>query len=131
MSCIDHLVLALGNMARRAFPSVVKKDRDNRTRIVEIPVSFTTLVDTTFNQIRQYGRSHAAVTIHLLDGIKRIIPFTRLAEQRAALLRQAAMINRGCLEGLPEPEDQQEVHARYLEIYGILEEKFGLAGGLE
>ncbi len=128
MSCIDHLVLALCDLAQRAFPAPGRGDQDNRIRIIDTPPSFSRILDLAFNQIRQYGRSHIAVTLHLLEGIKRIIPFVRIAEQRDALLRQAAMIDHSNQSSLPEVEDRQEVHDKYLEIFQVLEEKFGLTG---
>ncbi|HKL27339.1 MAG TPA: DUF2254 domain-containing protein [Desulfuromonadales bacterium] len=128
ISCVDHLVLALCDLAQRVFPESGLKDRDNRIRIVMTPPSYQRIVGLAYNQLRQYGRSHAAVTIHLLEGIKRIMPFTRLQEQRDALLYQAGMIDRGTRSGLPEVEDRKEAHKRYLEIFQTLEEHFGITG---
>lgn len=128
LSCIDHLVLALCDLAQRAFPSPGHSDQDNRIRIIDTPPSFRRILDLAFNQIRQYGRSHIVVTLHLLEGIKRIIPFTRFAEQRDALLRQAAMIDHSNQSSQPEEEDRNEVHSKYLEIFQVLEENFGLTG---
>jgi len=128
MSCIDYLVLALCDLAQRTFPASGRRDKHGRVRIIDEPPSFRRLVDLSFDQIRQYGRTHMAVTLHLLGGIRRIIPFTRLTGHRDALLRQAAMIEHGSQTGLPGVEDRQEVHARYLEIYRDLQEQFGLTG---
>jgi uncharacterized membrane protein len=115
MTCIDHLVLALCDLAQRAFPAPGRGDQDNRIRIIDTPPSFHRILDLAFNPIRQYGRSHIAVTLHLMEGIKLIIPFTRFAEQRDALLRQAAMIDYSNQSSLPVEQDRQEVHTKYLE----------------
>jgi uncharacterized membrane protein len=129
ISCINHLGGALCDLAQRAFPPVLKKDDDNRVRIVAYPVAFDQIVDASFNQIRQYGRTHAAVSIRLLENIQVILPFTRYPDQREALLRQAAMIERGSHEGLPEESDRRDVHERYLAIFQTMERCFGLTGG--
>jgi uncharacterized membrane protein len=129
ISCINHLGAALSDLAQRVFPSVLKKDRENRVRVITYPTTFERIVDVAFNQIRQYGRSHAAVSIRLLENIGVILPFTRHAAQREALLRQAALIERGSHEGLPEEADRRDVHERYLAIFQTLEECFGLTGG--
>jgi len=128
MSCIDHLVLALCDLAQRAFPSPGRKDQDNKVRIIDTPPSFWRIVDLAFDQIRQYGRSHTAVILHLLEGIKLIMPFTRNTQQRDALLRQAAIIEQSSQSALSATEDRELVHASYLEIYERLEESFGLTG---
>jgi len=129
ISCIDHLGAALGNLSRRSFPPALHRDQTDTLRLITDPTSFEGIVDAAFNLIRQYGRSHAAVTIRLLENIREIIPFTRRPEQRDALLRQAAMIERGCHEGLPEEIDRQALHDRYLAIFRALEKSFGLTGG--
>jgi uncharacterized membrane protein len=129
ISCLDHLGAALCDLAQRVFPSVLKKDRENRVRVITHPTTFERVVDVAFSQIRQYGRSHAAVTIGLLENIRVILPFTRYAQQREALLRQATLIERGSHEGLPEEADRRDVHEKYLAIFQTLEERFGLTGG--
>ena len=47
------------------------------------PVTFERLVDRAFNQIRQYARSDAAVTIHLLEAIATIATYTSSPKHRA------------------------------------------------
>lgn len=129
ISCINHLGVALCELATRVFPPILKKDQDNRLRIIAYPTSFDRLVDAAFNQIRQYARTHAAVTIRLLENIQVILPFTRFPEQREALLRQATMIEQGSHDGLPEEADRRDVHDRYLSLFKTVEECFGLTGG--
>ncbi len=129
ISCINHLGVFLCDLAQRISPPVLKKDGENRLRIIAYPTTFDRIVDAAFNQIRQYGRTHAAVTIRLLENIRVIISFTSLPEQREALLRQAAMIERGSHEGLPEESDRRGVHERYLAIFQTVEKCFGLTGG--
>jgi uncharacterized membrane protein len=129
ISCINHLGVSLCDLAQRALPPVLKKDDENRVRIVAYPTTFERIVDAAFNQIRQYGRTHAAVSIRLLENIQVILPFTRYPDQREALLRQAAMIERGSHEGLSEESDRRDVHERYLAIFQTVERCFGLTGG--
>jgi len=129
ISCINHLGIALSDLAQRVFPPILKRGRNNGIRLIAYPITFGQLVDAAFNQIRQYGRHHTAVTIRLLENIRVILPFTRYPEQRDALLRQAAMIERGCHEGLTEEADRRDVHERYLAIFRTMEEHFGLTGG--
>lgn len=129
ITCINHLGVSLCDLAQRAFPPTLKKDDKNRVRIVAYPATFDQIVDAAFNQIRQYGRTHAAVSIRLLENIQVILPFTRYPDQREALLRQAAMIERGSHEGLPEESDRRDVHERYLAIFQTMEKCFGMTGG--
>lgn len=129
ISCINHLGVALCDLAPRVFPPVLEKDGDNQARIVAYPTTFDRIVDAAFNQIRQYGRTHAAVSIRLLETIQVILPFTHYPAQREALLRQAAMIERGSQESLPEEFDRRDVHERYLAVFQTVEKCFGMTGG--
>jgi uncharacterized membrane protein len=129
ISCINHLGVSLCDLAQRAFPPVLKKDDENRVRIVAYPATFDRIVAAAFNQIRQYGRTHAGVSIRLLETIRVILPFTCYPDQREALLHQATMIERGSHEGLPEESDRRDVHERYLAIFQTMEKYFGLTGG--
>jgi len=63
--------------------------------MVAHPVTFAGMTDATFNQIRQYGRGSAAVTIRLLEAIAGVAAHISREEDRAALLQQARMIQRG------------------------------------
>lgn len=120
ISCIDRLGAALARLSERRFPSPYRYDDEGNLRVIVEPVRFRGIVDTAFNQIRQYGQSSAAVTIRLLEAIAIIAGRTSDGERRAALLRQADMIWRGSQASLPEPEDRADVEARrYRQVAGI------------
>ena len=79
-------------------------------------------MDAAFNQIRQYARSSAAVTIRLLETITVIAGAVRRPEDRAALRRHADMIARGARDGLPEDEDRRVVEEAYQAVFRALRE---------
>jgi uncharacterized membrane protein len=80
------------------------------------------IVDAAFDQVRQYARSSAAVTIRLLETIATVAKFAHRAEDRAALQSHAQMINRGASEGLSESEDRRVVEERYQAASQLLSE---------
>lgn len=121
IACVDHLGSALCRLAARDMPSPYCYDRQNQLRLIKRVDTFREVVDAAFNQIRQYGRSSAAVTIRLLDTIAVIAGFMHRPEDRATLLRHAEMIARGAREGLPEGEDRRAVEERWQavsQLYG-------------
>ncbi|NJO51038.1 MAG: DUF2254 domain-containing protein [Leptolyngbyaceae cyanobacterium RM2_2_4] len=118
--CIDRLTVALCHLATVEFPSAYRYDDDHNLRIITNPVKFTGLIDSAFNQIRQYGRSDSAVTIRLIEAIAAIASHTDSPPSRKALLRQATMIERGSHDGLPEEQDRQEVREQYLSALRVL-----------
>jgi uncharacterized membrane protein len=113
MACIDRLGAALSHLAERRIPSAYRYDDDNQLRLIADSITFAGLADTAFNQIRQYGRSSAAVTIRLLETIAVIAARTTHEDERAALLRHALMITRGGMEALPEERDREDIEERY------------------
>ncbi len=113
MTCIDRLGAALCRLTGREIPSPYRYDSENKLRVVADAVTFAGVADAAFDQIRQYGRSSASVTIRLLEMIAVIAEWVQRKEDRAALRRQALMIQRGSETALPEEQDRKEVEQRY------------------
>jgi uncharacterized membrane protein len=114
ISCIDRLAAALCLLAQRSIPSPYRHDENDILRVIARVVTFAGVVDSAFNQIRQYGRSSAAVTIRLLEAITRIAECTRRPSDREALLSQARMIDRGSQGALLEERDRHDVWIRFV-----------------
>jgi len=119
--CIDRLGAALCRLSERTFPSPRRYDAARHLRVIARPVSWASILDMAFNEIRQYGRSSVGVTLRLLETIARIAERVTGTDERAALLRQAMMIERGSHAGLPEEQDRQAVSAQYEHVLRTLE----------
>jgi len=104
------------------MPSPYRHDTQGRLRVITPVFTFPDVADAAFNQIRQYGRSSAAVTIRLLETIAEVAGSAHRPEDRAALLRHAKMIARGARGGLLEDEDRQEVEKRFQSANQLLRE---------
>lgn len=111
--CIDRLGAGLSRLAQKDFPSPYRYDLQGNLRVIAEGTTFETLVDSAFNQIRQYARSDTAVTIRLLEAIATISAYTSNPKQRDVLRRHAEMIQRGSCEGLAEELDRQAVEQQY------------------
>ena len=86
-------------------------------------MTFASVTDAAFNQIRQYGRKSAAATIRLLERIAAVAAHTYREAGRAALLRHAVMIEQASREGLPQEQDRQDVQARFQAVVRALEQR--------
>ena len=128
MMCVDRLGAALWRLAGREFPSPYRYDEQGQLRVIAKPVTWAGITDKAFNEIRQYGRTSAAVTIRLLDTIALVAERVADDEGRAALLRQAMMIERGSHDGLAEEQDRADVRERYNAVLQALEVGTGRAG---
>jgi uncharacterized membrane protein len=123
ITCIDRLGAALCHLARRQIPSPYRYDESAKLRVIAIPVTFTGVTDAAFNQIRQAGRTNAAVSIRLLETIGVIAARARREADLATLQSHAEMIWRGSQDALPEPRDQQDVEARYQDVQRVFIKK--------
>jgi uncharacterized membrane protein len=114
--CIDRLSAGLSRLAQRNFPSPYRYDDNKNLRVIAERVTFAGLVDTAFNQIRQYGKSDVAVTIRLLEAIATVARYTSTQKEREILLRHAEMIKRDSQQAISEEMDKKDIEERYLTI---------------
>ncbi|MCU0524078.1 MAG: DUF2254 domain-containing protein [Elainella sp. Prado103] len=112
--CIDQLSASLSHLAQREIPSCYRYDEKDCLRVIAKPLTFPDILDTAFNQIRQYGKSSVGVMMRLLEAITVIAHFTHDPTDRTALLRHAEMIHRDSQENITEKLDQQDIQERYL-----------------
>jgi uncharacterized membrane protein len=122
IACVDRLGSALCRLAVRDMPSPYRHDREDKLRVIVHAATLPDISDAAFNEIRQYGRTSAAITIRLLETIAVIAGFTSRPEDRAALLRHAGMIARGARVGLPEEDDRRSVDERYQAVCQLCKE---------
>ncbi len=120
ITCTDWLGTSLCQLANRKMPSSHRFDEQSRLRVICKPFVFEKMVDAAFNMIRQNSQSVAAVSIHLLETIATVAAQTHRKEDRAALLRHAAMVVRGCKEKLSADDDREDLEKRYEAAFEIL-----------
>ncbi len=113
LACIDWLSDGLGKIADRWRPATVHRDASGRVRVIAVTVGFERLLERAHDKIRQASRGMPAVMIRQLDGLAKIVVYTRSPKQRELVLAQADMIMRSCDESVPEPSDRADVRRRY------------------
>ncbi|MBW3538810.1 MAG: DUF2254 domain-containing protein [Planctomycetes bacterium] len=113
MACADRLGASLSRLAQRRIPSPFRHDADHQLRVIARPYTFESVLNAAFDQIRQYGRSSASVTIRLLESLIVIASVARRPDDCAAIRRQAEMLRDGAEQALPEPRDRQDVGQRF------------------
>lgn len=123
INCIDRLSLALSELAERILPGELRYDKDNNLRVIAKNLTFSDLLDASFNQIRQYGRDSASVTIRLMECLLIIANHIHREEDKDAIICQAEMIRRGSIDGLPEENDRHDLDMRYHNLCEVLGKK--------
>ncbi|MBW4623112.1 MAG: DUF2254 domain-containing protein [Cyanosarcina radialis HA8281-LM2] len=123
IECIDRLSAGLSHLALREIPSPYRYDDRGQLRVIAEPFTFAGLTDAAFNQIRQYGKTHVAVIIRLLEAIATIVTYTRNRQDRAALLRHAEMIQQDSCQSELQVRDKKDIERRYQVVLQVLQNK--------
>jgi uncharacterized membrane protein len=119
VACTDRLGAALSRLAGRNVPEAHRYDEHGDLRVIAEPLPFAKIVDSAFDQIRQYGASSVLVSARLLEIIALILDCAPGTELREALIRQAEMIERGSRKGLVEERDRAAITMRYQDVLRV------------
>ncbi|MBW3591787.1 MAG: DUF2254 domain-containing protein [Actinobacteria bacterium] len=111
--CVDRLGSALRRLSQREIPSGRRLDEQGRLRVLSEQVTFSEVLDTALSGIRESARSHAAITVRLLETIESVARTATREEDLGALRRHAAMVVRSGRQGLGEPYDVKAVEESY------------------
>jgi len=120
ISCLDQLGAALVRLAQAAIPSGYRYDENNRLRLITDSITFQSIMDTAFNQIRQNSYGVVSVILGLMETLISIAEFAVTGETRDALLKHADMIKRGSDRSVPEEQDREDINSRYSYLCDLL-----------
>ncbi|MGA2520468.1 MAG: DUF2254 domain-containing protein [Acidimicrobiales bacterium] len=113
LTCIDWLSAGLTRVSGRPLVEGVYRDNFGRVRLIESDPSYARMVNRAYDKVRQAARGMPAVIIRMLDSLTAIVEQTTSEAQRRSLVRQAEMIMRGAEESVTEPDDLEDIRARY------------------
>ncbi len=116
LTCIDWLGESLCRVTTSWRPVRVHRDSHGFVRVITAEVSYTRLVERSFEKIRQAGAGMPAVLIRQLEAIEKIMYETSTAEQRELLLAQATMIFRLSERTIGEAADRADVEHEYAAV---------------
>jgi uncharacterized membrane protein len=105
VTCIDHLGRLLIRMAKRKITPWEIKDPSTKELLVSLKrISFKEIVDLSFTQLRQYGKTDMAVSLRLMQVIKEISMITSNKEYHKHLYSHACLIEEGTKNNFSELE---------------------------
>lgn len=114
IQCIDALTSGLSTLSARPVPSNFDHDKNGHIRIVLNSFTFSGMLDSAFNQIRQNARSAVAVRIKLLESLSQIAEEAVRQKDKEQILHHGEMVYEGSKkEGNFEPADQKDILDRY------------------
>jgi uncharacterized membrane protein len=112
ISVIDYLSSFLRRLAHRQWPDSVLRDCDGVPRVRVNPISFRSVLDAGFDQLRQYAGGSVAVNCRLLEGLAAIADATQRPDDRHAVGLQLDKILRAAERNISELEDLKDVRER-------------------
>jgi uncharacterized membrane protein len=121
IACVDRLGSALTRLASREPPSVAFPDERGQLRLVAHSVTFPTVAENAFDQIRPYARSSTAVAMRMLEVIAVVVEAAVSPASREALRRAAAELNADAQETLTNAKDRGQIALRYQAVQRALE----------
>lgn len=113
ITCIDNLTSIMCYLTGIVFPSRYRYDEDEKLRLITDKTNFDGLLDTSFNQIRQFGATSPSVIIKLMEAMMTIYNMSDKAENKKSIARHAGMILRTGQRSFEEPLDVEDLRERY------------------
>lgn len=126
ITCIDRLGDNIAFLMNRQFPSDHHFDEEGRLRLLNKAFSFEGIVEASFNQIRQHGRSDVAVTIRLLDTLLCLAYQARSTEHAKAIHTQVNALYSASNDNFNAEKDRNDIKEKYKSIHECLEKRFKL-----
>ncbi len=112
ITCIDNLTAILSYLAQAKFPSKYLFDEDGNLRFIADTFEFEDILDTAFNQIRQFSGGIPSVIIRLMESLITINKFTINDNHKKAVKKHAEMVLRIGNETIKEKHDLQDLIKR-------------------
>jgi uncharacterized membrane protein len=116
ITCIDNLTATMCYLATTKFPSKYLQDKNGKLRIIADPLTYEGMLDSAFNQIRQYGKGNPAVIIRLMEALITIYKFTKRKEHKKAIEKHAMMVLNVANKSFDEPNDINDLKERSRQI---------------
>ncbi|TCK68991.1 putative membrane protein [Winogradskyella wandonensis] len=112
IACIDNLTKSMVFLSSVDFPSKYRLDKNNNLRAIIHNLSFESMLDAAFNQIRQFSKDSPSVVIRLMDALTTINKFVKLKEQKEAVKKHAIMVLNLGKNRFDEPNDFKDLEKR-------------------
>ena len=123
--CVDRLGLVLGEISARPTPSPFKISRKEELRVISNPDTFELLMNTGFNQIRQYGHAQFEVMERQLNAIEAIANRTTKTDYLNILQQHADLVRNEADQFIATEWGKNQVEAAYLSAVKVINSKKG------
>jgi uncharacterized membrane protein len=112
ITCIDNLTSIMCYLAEAKFPAKYRYDEEGDLRIIADVLDFEGILDTAFNQIRQFSEESPAVIIRMMEALTTIYEFTSKENHKKAVIRHAEMVLRSGMQNIQDKNDLYDLNER-------------------
>ncbi len=116
ITCIDNLTSILCYLAEAKFPAKYRYDEEGNLRIIADVLDFEGILDTAFNQIRQFSEDSPAVIIRMMEALTTIHEFTSKESHKIAVIKHAEMVLSSGKQNMEEQNDIDDLTERAAKI---------------
>ena len=116
ITCIDNLTSILCYLAEAKFPSKYRYDEEGNLRVIADTLDFEGILDTAFNQIRQFSEDSPAVIIRMMEALTTIYEFTSKESHKIAVVKHAEMVLSSGKQNMEEQNDIDDLTERAVKI---------------
>ncbi len=120
IGCVDWLAAALEELFQRDCPASFICDDEDELRIVWDPFTHEGIMDSAFNQIRQFAHASPAVMLRLLEAYARLAGHARSEAERTSVRKHADMAIRTSRDSFREVNDVADAEERYKKVLANL-----------
>lgn len=113
ITCLDYLTAAISKLSQRQLSPPYRYDQKHQLRVIASPFTFSGVLDSSLNQIRQCGSGTASVLIRMLERLTMLATFVMRQQDRDSIRKHADMVLREARHSLHEPEDLETINDRY------------------
>ncbi len=116
ITCIDNLTSIMCYLAQAKFPSKYRFDEEGNLRIIADTLDFEGILDTAFNQIRQFSEESPAVIIRMMEALTTIHEFTSKESHKKAVIKHAEMVLSSGKQNIEEKNDIDDLTERAVKL---------------
>jgi uncharacterized membrane protein len=121
--CVDRLGLVLGEITARPSQSPYKISKKEELRVISKPDTFDLLMNTGFNQIRQYGHAQFEVMERQLNAIEAIAYRSAKANHLDILQKHAELVRNEAYQFIATEWGKKQVEVAYNSVVKVINSK--------
>lgn len=112
IACIDNLTSTLCYLTKVKFPSKYRYDEEGNLRVIAETLTYEGMLNTAFNQIRQFSAGSPSVVIRLMEALVTIRQFAKHKVHKDTILKHAKMVLSVAEQSFNEENDLEDLRKR-------------------